>query len=94
MLGTPGEKAYDRVMGEIGFSPEIRQWIASRVAAGDFADEEDYFLDLIRRDMQAAEDHIDWVGKMIEEGLASGISNERPETIIQNIIAKRRARRG
>jgi antitoxin ParD1/3/4 len=81
-------------MGDIGFSPEIRQWIASRVANGDFADEEDYLLELIRRDKQAYEDELAWLREKIAEGLASGISEEEPETIIENIIARRRARRG
>lgn len=81
-------------MGELRFSPEIQQWISARVEAGEFADEDDYFLDLIRRDMQAAQDDLTWVRQRIVEGLASGISCERPETIIENIIAKRRARRG
>ena len=81
-------------MNEIGFPPEIRKWIASRVAEGLCADEKVYFLDLIRRDMQDAEDDIDWVRAMIAEGEASGFSDERPETIIENIFARRRARRG
>jgi antitoxin ParD1/3/4 len=81
-------------MGDIGFSPEIRQWIASRVANGDFADEEDYLLELIRRDKQAYEEELAWLREKIAEGLASGISEEEPETIIENIIARRRARRG
>ena len=93
-LGTFEQMTYTLAMGEISFPPEIRKWIASRVADGQYADEGDYFLDLIRRDMQDAEDDIDWVRAMIAEGEASGFSDERPETIIENIIAKRRARRG
>jgi len=86
-------------MGEISFPPEIQQWIAARLAEGGYADEEDYFLDLIRRDMEDAAfpetpEEIAWVREKVAEGLASGISDERPETIIENIIARRRARRG
>ena len=79
-------------MGEMSFPPEIRQWIAARLAEGGYADEEDYFLDLVRRDMQEAEDDLDLVRAKLAEAEASGISDERPETIIDNIIARRRAR--
>jgi antitoxin ParD1/3/4 len=86
-------------MGEMSFPPEIRQWIAARLAEGGYADEADYILDLIRRDMHDAAwpetpEEIAWVRAKLEEGEASGISDERPETIIENIIARRRARRG
>jgi len=86
-------------MGEMSFPPEIRQWIAARLADGGYADEADYIVELIRRDMQDAAfpgtpEDIAWVRAKIEEGEASGISNERPETIIENIIARRRARGG
>jgi antitoxin ParD1/3/4 len=50
--------------------------------------------DLVRRDQESEPDDIEWVKTMLAEGVASGISDEEPETIIENIIARRRARRG
>ena len=93
-LGTAAEWPYTADMGESSFPPEIRQWIASQVAEGHYADEEGYILDLVRRHMQAVQDDIEWVREMIAEGEASGISDETADTIIDNIIARRRARRG
>jgi antitoxin ParD1/3/4 len=86
-------------MGEISFSPEIQEWIAARLAEGGYADEEDYLLDLIRRDMQGAAfdetpEEIAWVREKVAEGLASGVIDKEPEDVIEEIIAERRARRG
>jgi antitoxin ParD1/3/4 len=86
-------------MGENSFPPEIRRWIASRLAEGGYADEEDYLLDLIRRDMADTEleetpEQIAWVRQKVAEGLASGIVHRDPRDVIEDIIATRRARRG
>ena len=40
-------------MGEISFPPDIRRWIAARLSEG-YADETDYLIELIRRDMAEA----------------------------------------
>jgi antitoxin ParD1/3/4 len=86
-------------VGEISFSPQIRKWIASRVSEGGYADEEDYLLDLIRRDMADAElvetpEQIAWVRERVAEGLASGVADGDPREFINELIAKRRAQRG
>lgn len=70
--------------------PALRSWVDHRVAEGRYSSASD----LLRRDQEAAESDAEWVKAMVAEGLASGISPEKPETIIENIIAKRRARRG
>ena len=51
LLGSSPERTYTGAMGEMSFPPEIRQWIAARLAEGGYADEAAYILDLIRRDM-------------------------------------------
>lgn len=86
-------------MGEISFSPEIQQWIAARVAEGHYADEEDYFLDLIQRDMAEAEatetaEYIAWVREKVAEGLASGVIHRDPRNVLDEIVAERHARGG
>ena len=87
------------VMGEISFPPEVRRWIAARLADGGYADEEAYVLDLIRRDMEDAAfpetpEQIAWIREKLEEAEASGIVDRDPRDVIEEIIAKRRARRG
>lgn len=85
-------------MGEMSFPPDLQRWIDLRLAEGRYADEADYVRDLVRRDQQGllpeSPEEIAWLREKIAEGEASGISDERPETIIANIIARRRARRG
>jgi antitoxin ParD1/3/4 len=86
-------------MGEISFSPEIQQWLASRVAQGGYADEQAYLLDLICRDMQDAAspetpEEIAWIREKVAEGLASGIVDRDPRDVLDEIIADRRKRHG
>ena len=81
-------------MGEISFPPEIRQWIAARVAEGGYADETDYFVELVRRDMAEAAwpeapEEVAWVREKIEEGLASGVSDQDPFEFLAELRAGR-----
>jgi antitoxin ParD1/3/4 len=85
-------------MGENSFPPEIRQWIADRVAEG-YADEADYLAELVRRDMAEAAwpetpEDIAWVRAKIEEGLASGICEKDAFEVLEEIRTNRKARRG
>lgn len=86
-------------MGEMNFPPEIRRWIAARVAEDGYSDEADYVLELIRRDMAEAAwpetpEEIAWVREKIEEGLASGICEKDAFEVLEEIRASRKARRG
>lgn len=81
-------------MGEMSFPPEIQQWIAARLADGGYADEADYILELIRRDMAEAAvpetpEEIAWVRAKIEEGLASGVSDQDPFEFLAELRAGR-----
>jgi antitoxin ParD1/3/4 len=48
--------------------------------------------DLVRRDQEAAMTETEWLRELVAEGLASGVVDEEPETVIENIIARRRAK--
>lgn len=87
---------YGNSMSQLNVSipPALRSWIDHRVAEGRYSSASDLVRDLLRRDQESAADETEWLRALIAEGLASGISKEKPETIIDNIIAKRRARRG
>jgi antitoxin ParD1/3/4 len=78
----------------VSLPPALKSWIDHRVAQGRYSSASDYVRDLVRRDQESEHDDIAWVKAQLAEGVASGISDEKPETIIGNIIAKRRARRG
>lgn len=78
----------------VSLPPALKSWIDHRVAEGLYSSPSDYVRDLVRKDQAAEPDETEWLRGLIAEGLASGISEEEPETIIDNIIARRRARRG
>lgn len=72
--------------------PDLENWIEARVAHGEFFDSADYLRQLVRKDRAEVED-TEWVRVMVEEGLASGVVDKDPTEVIEDIIAKRRARR-
>jgi antitoxin ParD1/3/4 len=74
--------------------PALRSWIDHRIAEGRYSSASDYVRDLVRRDQDEAEQETEWLRALIAEGLASGVSPEKPATIIDNIIARRKARSG
>lgn len=78
----------------VSIPPALRSWVDHRVAEGRYSSASDLVRDLLRRDQEAAESDTEWVRAMLAEGVASGISPEKPETIIENIIARRKVRRG
>ncbi len=89
-------KCYKDRMAQLNISipPSLRQWIDHRIAEGRYSSASDYVRDLVRRDQEAADEETEWLRGLIAEGLASGISPQKPETIIENIISGRRAKRG
>jgi antitoxin ParD1/3/4 len=78
----------------VSIPPALKSWVDARVAEGRYSSASDYVRDLVRRDQDGAADETVWLRQMIEEGLASGVSEQVPATIIENIIAKRRAKSG
>jgi len=78
----------------ISIPPALRSWIDHRVSEGRYSSPSDLVRDLLRRDQESAAEEAEWLRGLIAEGLASGISEEEPETIIDNIIARRKARGG
>lgn len=78
----------------VSVPPILKDWVDSRVAEGRYSSASDYVRDLLRRDQDAAMSETEWLRDMIAEGLASGVLTEDPKTIIEDIIAERRARRG
>ena len=82
-------------MTDLSFSiPSVlHTWIEQQIAQGNYADAGDYLRDLIRRDLAQAE-NLAHLRALIEEGEASGYLDEEPEALIEDIIAKRRARHG
>ncbi len=83
-------------MGEMSFDfpPELRRWIEVRLAEGRYADAADYVRDLVRRDQDQAsewEEDTARVRQLIEEGEASGLSDDDPFELIDRLIARNRS---
>lgn len=85
-------------MGEIVFPPEVRQWIESRLGDG-YADEADYLIELVRRDMADAvrpetPEEITWIREQVAIGLESGISEQDPFEFLAELRAGRHDAKG
>ena len=74
--------------------PALRSWVDYRIAEGRYSSASDLVRDLLRRDQEAARTETEWLRGLIAEGLASGIADEAPETVIDSIIARRNGSRG
>jgi antitoxin ParD1/3/4 len=76
----------------LSLPPALKNWVDSKIAEGRYSSASDYMRDLVRRDQESAMAETEWLRELVAEGLASGIVDEEPETVIENIIAKRRAK--
>jgi len=70
----------------------LKDWVDAKVAEGRYSSASDYMRDLVRRDLESAMTETEWLRGLVTEGLASGVVDEEPETVIENIIARRRAK--
>ncbi|HKJ61575.1 MAG TPA: type II toxin-antitoxin system ParD family antitoxin [Hyphomicrobiales bacterium] len=65
----------------------MKAWVEAQTQTGRYANASDYVRDLIRRDQERAE-KIDALQRLVDEGLASGVS----ERGLDEILADARAR--
>ena len=81
-------------MTDLSFSlpPDLARQVETRIAEGEFADLGDYMRELVRRDLDEADEQTAWLREQIDIGRASGIIDKEPEHVIEEIIAERRAR--
>jgi antitoxin ParD1/3/4 len=74
----------------ITISEAMETWVKSQIAAGRYANDSEYFRDLIRRDQErrAAEEEL---GRLIDEARASGVSDKDVPQIMREVEEKMRA---
>lgn len=60
----------------------MKAWVESQASTGRYANASDYVRDLIRRDQERA-GKLAELQRLIDEGLASGVSERTPEEIRQ-----------
>lgn len=78
----------------VSLPSQLKQWIDSRVAEGRFSSASDYVRHLVRQDEDRTllrEEDTARLRRLIEEGEASGISDEDPFELIDKLIAARAA---
>ena len=71
----------------ISLPDPMKDWVNARTADGRYANASDYVRDLIRKD-QERNDKIAHMQKLVDEGLASGIS----ENSMYDILAEAKKR--
>lgn len=73
----------------ITISDTMEEWVKSQIDSGRYANDSEYFRDLIRRDQdrRAAEERL---SSLIEEGLSSGISDDNIPGIMARVESKLR----
>ena len=76
----------------LSLPPALKDWVDAKVAEGWYSSASDYMRDLVRRDLESAVTETEWLRELVAKGLASGVVDEEPETVVENIIARRRAK--
>jgi antitoxin ParD1/3/4 len=76
----------------LSLPPALKDWVDTKVAEGRYSSASDYMRDLVRRDLESAMTETEWLRGLIADGLASGVVDEEPETVVENIIARRKSR--
>jgi antitoxin ParD1/3/4 len=62
----------------------MKNWVDGQADSGRYSDASDYIRDLIRRDQERAA-KIAHMQKLVDEGLASGISEETMDDILHSL---------
>lgn len=75
----------------ISLPDQMREWVEAQAKSGRYGNASDYMRDLIRHD-QEREAKIAHMQKLVDEAIASGISDKTAEEMIA--IARAKARTG
>ncbi len=75
----------------ISLPDAMKDWVEAQAATGRFGNSSDVVLDLIRRE-QIRSEKIAAMNRMVEEGLASGISDRTVEEVLEEARRKALAR--
>jgi len=71
----------------VSLPDKMKQWVEDQVQTGRYGNASDYVRDLVRRDQERAEAR-DEFERLIEEGIASGISDMTAEEIFAEARAE------
>lgn len=68
----------------------MEDWVKTQIASGRYANDSEYFRDLIRRDQERRE-ALEQLRALIDEGDASGTSTKTVPQIMEEVEARMRA---
>ena len=68
----------------ISMPEPMKQWVDGQADSGRYSDAGDYIRELIRRDQERTAKIIN-MQKLVDEGLASGVSDETMEDILHSL---------
>lgn len=97
-MPVDGSRARDYIgnmaVPSVSLPAELQQWVAARADAEGYADASDYLQELILRERDVYEGRVRRLQAMLDQGFASGMLDEEPEDILEQIIAELPARDG
>lgn len=73
----------------VSLPDKMKQWVEEQVASGRYGNSSDYVRDLVRRDQERAEAR-EKLQQMVDEALASGISDIGREELLARMRLKAR----
>jgi len=76
----------------ISLPDRMKEWVEEQVESGDYASSSDYLRDLVRRDREEKQVRLEELRQMIDESLASGISDKSLDEIFADAVAATKAR--
>lgn len=71
----------------ISLPDQMKAWVEAQSKDGRYSNSSDYIRDLIRREQVKAE-KIAHMQRLIDEGYASGVSDQTPEEIFEEVRAE------
>ena len=83
-----GDYIVNMAQWNVSLPTDLQRYVDGRVSAGGFASPAAYLRDLIERDQDDVEAHIERVRALVKDGIASGIVEREPEDILDDIIAE------
>ena len=75
----------------LSLSSQMNDWVQERGRTGRYKDANDYIQDLIRQD-QERQTKIQAMQKLVDEGFASGVSDQTAEEILEEALKRHRNR--
>ncbi|SOC22688.1 antitoxin ParD1/3/4 [Stappia indica] len=77
----------DMATMNVSLPEQMKAWVEDRARSGRYANASDYVRDLIRRD-QERNDKIAAMQQLVDEGLASGVSELNMEAVLEAARAR------